>query len=131
MLVQLYQYKHEEVQFDDNRTTGESQTEDAVDQDPKSYFGVDVDELGAETWETVEYDDDPIQRRSVTVDGVTALSVLEAPDETDGENGEADDAGGTEYATLPGRPIQLRLDGGTERLEHAAVVDVQDHDPSS
>ena len=43
VLVHLYQYAHEELQYDDNRTAGESQTEDAVDQDPESYFGVVVD----------------------------------------------------------------------------------------
>ena len=42
MLVHLYQYAHEELQ-DDNRTAGESQTEEAVDHDPESYFGVVVD----------------------------------------------------------------------------------------
>jgi hypothetical protein len=43
MLVRLHQFEHEEVQFDDNRTTGESQTEDSVDKDPEEYFGTELD----------------------------------------------------------------------------------------
>jgi len=34
-----------------------------------------MEDLDVETWDTVEYEDDPIQRRSVTIDGVTAVSV--------------------------------------------------------
>ncbi len=101
MLVHCRQYKHEEVQFDDNRTTGESQTEDAVDPEPEEYFGKSIDEFDLETWETVEYEGDPIQRREVTIDGATAVSVQ--------ESGEPDDPG------LPGRTIQATLgrDGAT------------------
>lgn len=116
MLVHLTQYKHEEVQFDDNRTTGESQTEDAVNPDAADYFGADMDEFEVETWETVEHDGDPIQRRSVTVDGVTAVS---APRDSDTE----DDS------DLPGRTIQLRMEGERTSLEHAEIVEVQDETP--
>ncbi|WP_121742151.1 hypothetical protein [Natronorubrum halophilum] len=116
MLVQLDQYKHEEVQFDDNRTTGESQTEDSVNPDSEAYFGKDMDELDVETWETVEYEDDPIQRRSVTVSGITAVSVpQESTDEDDPD--------------LPGRTIQLRTGGDSEFFEQAVIVEVQDEDP--
>ncbi|PGF18240.1 hypothetical protein CP556_05425 [Natrinema sp. CBA1119] len=117
MLVELRQYKHEEVQFDDNRTTGESQTEDTVNPDADDYFGTDMDDLDVETWDTVEYEDDPIQRRSVTIDGVTAVSV--PGDSTE----EVEDPG------LPGRTIQLRMKGDLESLEHAEIVEVQDENP--
>jgi hypothetical protein len=115
MLVELRQYKHEEVQFDDNRTTGESQTEDAVNPDADDYFGTEMEDLDVETWDTVEYEDDPIQRRSVTIDGVTAVSVP-------GDSTEEDQ-------DLPGRTVQLRVKGGLESLEHAEIVEVQDENP--
>ncbi|EMA38335.1 hypothetical protein [Halobiforma nitratireducens] len=116
MLVHLRQYKHEEVQFDDNRTTGESQTEDSVDKGPEAYFGKNIDDFDLETWETIEYENDPIQRREVSVDGVTALSIPNEP--TD-----ADDPG------LPGRTLQLRLGGGMEFLANAQLVEAQDGNP--
>ncbi|NGM69859.1 hypothetical protein G6M89_12710 [Natronolimnobius sp. AArcel1] len=118
MLIHCRQYKHEEVQFDDNRTTGESQTEDAVDPEPEEYFGKSIDEFDLETWETVEYEGDPIQRRAVTIDGATAVSVQDASDD-------ADDS------ALPGRTIQIRLAGGTENLENAELVEVQDMEPQA
>ncbi|WP_436347433.1 hypothetical protein [Natronorubrum sp. FCH18a] len=116
MLVQLRQYKHEEVQFDDNRTTGESQTEDTVNPDSEEYFGKDMDELDVETWETVEHEDDPIQRRSVTIGGVTAVSVPRKPTDEDDPD-------------LPGQTIQLRMGGGIENLAQAEIVEVQDENP--
>ena len=125
MLVHLQQYKHEEVQFDDNRTTGESQTEDSLDKDSEEYFGEDVDEFDVVTWETVEHDGDPVQRRDVTIDGVTALSVPHQPAEGD----DSDIPGRTEDSDLPGRTIQVRKDGGIEHLEQAVIVEVQDDTP--
>ncbi|RKD95737.1 hypothetical protein [Halopiger aswanensis] len=116
MLVHLRQYKHEEVQFDDNRTTGESQTEDTVDKEPEEYFGESIDEFNLETWETIEYEDDPIQQRDVSIEGVTAVSVPK--EETD-----ADDP------DLPGKTIQLRMGGGIEYLDQAEIVEVQDLNP--
>ncbi|WP_246998644.1 hypothetical protein [Halosolutus gelatinilyticus] len=113
MLVHLRQYKHEEVQFDDNRTTGESQTEDTVNKEPEEYFGKNIDEFDMETWETVEYEDDPIQKRSVTIEGVTAVSVPQQPTDADDPD-------------LPGRTIQLRMGGGIEYLDQAEIVEVQD-----
>ncbi|WP_222916326.1 hypothetical protein [Natrinema sp. SYSU A 869] len=113
MLVQLRQYKHEEVQFDDNRTTGESQTEDTVNPDSEDYFGKDMDELDVETWETIKHEGDPIQRRSVTIGGVTAVSVPKEPTEEDDPD-------------LPGQTIQLRMGGGIENLAQAEIVEVQD-----
>lgn len=116
MLVHLQQYKHEEVQFDDNRTTGESQTEDSVDKDSEEYFGENLDHSEIETWETVEHEGDPIQRRDVSIGGVTAVSVPQEPtaeDDTD----------------LPGRTIQLRMGGGIEYLEQAVIVEAQDEQP--
>ena len=113
MLVQLRQYKHEEVQFDDNRTTGESQTEDTVNPDSEDYFGADIEEFDGETWDTVEYEGDPIQRRSISIDGVTAVSVPK--EETDEDDSD-----------LPGQTIQLRMGGGIEFVEQAEIVEVQD-----
>ncbi|ADB59655.1 hypothetical protein Htur_0759 [Haloterrigena turkmenica DSM 5511] len=113
MLVHLRQYKHEEVQFDDNRTTGESQTEDTVNPDAEDYFGKDMDEFDVETWDTVEYEGDPIERRSVTIEGVTAVSVPQEPTDEDDPD-------------LPGRTLQLRMGGGIEFMEQAEIVEVQD-----
>jgi len=116
MLVDLRQYKHEEVQFDDNRTTGESQTEDSLETDSEDYFGRDIESFDVETWETVEYEDDPIQQRYVTVGGVTAVSVPQEPTDEDDPD-------------LPGRTIQLRLGGGIEYLPQAEIVEVEDEAP--
>ena len=116
MLVHLEQYKHEEVQFDDNRTTGESQTEDTVDKDSEEYFGENIDQFDLETWETVEHEGDPIQRRDVTIDGVTAVSVPKEPTDEDDPD-------------LPGRTIQFRMGGGIEYIDQARIVEVQDHSP--
>ncbi|ELZ14946.1 hypothetical protein C477_19427 [Haloterrigena salina JCM 13891] len=113
MLVHLRQYKHEEVQFDDNRTTGESQTEDSVNPDAEDYFGKDMDEFDIETWDTVEYEGDPIERRSVTIEGVTAVSVPQEPTDEDDPD-------------LPGQTLQLRMGGGIEFMKQAEIVEVQD-----
>ncbi|MFC7007462.1 hypothetical protein [Halalkalicoccus salilacus] len=122
MLVYLHQYKHEEVQFDDNRTTGESQTEDTVDKDSEEYFGENVDQFESDTWETVEYEGDPIQRRSVTLSGVTAVSVPHDLNQLDeDEEGDPD---------LPGKSIQLRLGGGLEFIDNAVFVEAQDEEPA-
>lgn len=116
MLVDLKQYKHEEVQFDDNRTTGESQTEDSVEKDSEEYFGTNIEQFDVETWETIEYEGDPIQRRHASIDGVTAVTIPE--DET--EENDPD---------LPGRTLQLRMGGGIEHLHQAELVEVQDLSP--
>ncbi len=116
MLVHLKQYKHEEVQFDDNRTTGESQTEDTVDKEPEEYFGEDIDDFDLETWETIEYEDDPIQRRDVSVGSVAAVSVPEEPTDDDDPD-------------LPGRTTQLRMGGEIEYVEQSRIVEIQDEDP--
>lgn len=113
MLVHLQQYKREEVDIDDERTAGESQTEDAVDREPEEYFGGDLDLSGA-TWETVEYRGDPVQRREVELDGVTAVSM---PQDQDTES------------DLPGRTVQIRYGGGVEHLENAELVEAEDADP--
>lgn len=127
MLVNLYQYKHEEVQFDDNRTTGESQTEDTVDKDSEEYFGENIDQFDADTWETVEHEGDPIQRRSVTLSGVTAVSV---PQELNQEGTDEEPNNPSEDSDLPGKSIQLRLGGGLEFLDNAVFVEAQDQEPA-
>lgn len=116
MFVDLRQYKHEEVQFDDERTTGESQTEDTVDKDSEEYFGENIDTFDVETWETIEYDNDPIQRRYVMIGGVTAVSVPQEPTDEDDPD-------------LPGQTIQFRMGGGIEYFEQAEIVEIQDEDP--
>ncbi|MFC6903739.1 hypothetical protein [Halalkalicoccus tibetensis] len=116
MLVHLHQYKHEEVEFDDNRTAGESQTEDSVNKDSEEYFGENIEDFDADTWETVEYEGDPIQRRTITLDGVTAVSVPQQGNREDDSD-------------LPGRTIQLRLGGGEEFVEQAVFVEAQDNAP--
>ncbi|GAB7019637.1 hypothetical protein JCM18750_24980 [Halostagnicola bangensis] len=118
MLVHLQQYKHEEVQFDDNRTTGESQTADSIDRDSEEYFGEDIDEFDIATWETVEHEGDPIQRRDVTITEATAVSVPEQPTDDDDPD-------------LPGRTLQIRTGGDIEHLEQAVIVEVQDADPEA
>ncbi len=118
MLVQIHQFKHEEVQFDDNRTTGESQTEDSIEKDPEEYFGRDLD-IDADTWATVEYEGDPIQRREITLDGVTAVSM---PSDLDAD-GKSDDPG------LPGETVQVRYQGTIEEFEHARLVEASDSSP--
>ena len=116
MLAHLHQYQHEQVE-DANRTAGESQTEDSVDKDSEEYFGENVEDFEAETWETVDHEGDPVQRRSVTIGNVTAVSVPQEPTEDDDPD-------------LPGVTIQVRLDGGnTEYVEQAVVVEVQDEAP--
>jgi len=116
MLAQLRQYKHEEVQFDDNRTTGESQTEDTVNPNAEDYFGTDMDDLDIETWDTVEYEGDPIQRRALTIDGVTAVSV-------------PDDSLEEDESALPGHTIQIRTAGDIETIANAEIVEIQDEQP--
>ncbi|ELZ26050.1 hypothetical protein [Natrinema limicola] len=113
MLAQLRQYKHEEVQFDDNRTTGESQTEDAVNPDAEDYFGAEMDDLDVETWDTVEYEGDPIQRRTLAIDGVTAVSV-------------PDDSLEEDESALPGHTIQIRTAGDSETIANTEIVEIQD-----
>ena len=116
MLVHLHQFKREEVDFDDNRTAGESQTEDAVDKETEEYFGSDAEGFEAETWETVEHEGDPIQRRSVSIGGVNAVSVPQEPAEGDDSD-------------LPGRTLQIRMGGEQELVEQAVIVEVQDEEP--
>lgn len=116
MLVHLHQYKHEEVAFDDNRTAGESQTEDAVNKDSEEYFEENIEKFGVDTWETVEYEGDPVQRRTVSISGVTAVSVPQDSTEEDDPD-------------LPGRTIQFRFGGGIEFLDQAVFVEAQDEEP--
>ena len=115
MLASLYQHKHEEV-ADENRTAGESQTEDSVNKDAEEYFGTNMDDLDVETWATVEYEGDPIQRRTVVLDDVVAISVPEEPAEDDDPD-------------LPGQTIQVRTGGGEEFVSQAEIVEVQDAAP--
>ncbi|MFC6835064.1 hypothetical protein [Halomarina ordinaria] len=115
MLVYLHQYKHEEVQ-EGRRTSGESQTEDAVDKDAEEYFGENISDFDVETWATVEHEGDPVQRRTLTLDGVAAVSVPAEPAEDDDP-------------ALPGRTLQIRTGGGETFVPQAEIVEVQDATP--
>lgn len=116
MLVDLKQYRHEDVQGADNKAVGESQTEDTVDKSSEEYFGENIDEFDLETWETVDHQGTPIERRYVTISGVTAVSLPDEPTDEDDPD-------------LPGRTIQLRLGGGVNHLPQAELVEVEDENP--
>ena len=115
MFAHVHQYQHEQV-ADSNRTAGESQTEDSVNKDAEEYFGKSMDEFDIETWETVEYEGDPIQRRIIALDDVLAISVPENPADDDDPD-------------LPGRTIQVRTGGDETFISQAEIVDVQDSPP--
>ncbi|WP_458204505.1 hypothetical protein [Haladaptatus sp. NG-SE-30] len=115
MLVHVHQYQHEQVE-DGNRTAGESQTEDSVNKDTEEYFGTSMSDFDVEIWETVEHEDDPIQRRSITIDEVVALSVPEEPADDDDPD-------------LPGQTIQIRTGGEEQFIPQAEIVEVQDANP--
>lgn len=114
MLAYLHQYQHEQVQ-DGNRTAGESQTEDSVNKDAEEYFGESMADFDTETWETVEHDGDPIQRRSITLEA-TAISVPQEPAEDDDPD-------------LPGRTLQVRRGGDQTFVPQAEIVEVEDENP--
>jgi hypothetical protein len=83
----------------------------AVGRDTREYF--DQDELGHDGgWNQFEHDDRIIQRRGVTYDSVTEISVPE-------ELGDPDDSD-----NLPGLNVQLISDGGNEFVENVRVVEV-------
>lgn len=103
MLVYLYQYRSGDA--------GHARESAAVDHDSESYF--DVDDLAVDEWERIERDGTDLQRRARQFDEVTAVSVPEGA-------GDAD---------LPGKTIQLRVDGGEEYVEHAELIEIQDPDP--
>ncbi|WP_101297770.1 hypothetical protein [Halegenticoccus soli] len=106
MLAYLYQYRR-----DDAKETVESGDE-PVDTDSEEYFG--TEEVGPEDeWERVEYGDQTILRKPVTYENVTRVSVPE-----DGEPRE-----------VPGRTIQLRIDGETKYVEGAEIAEITDEDP--
>jgi hypothetical protein len=117
MFVDLKQYKHEEAEHN-NKATSEGQTSDTFEKGSEEYFGENVDDFDVETWETVEYDGDPVQRRYVTVGGATAVSVPKEPADQDDPD-------------LPGRTIQLRFGGGIEYLPQAEIVEVEDENPAA
>lgn len=106
MLVHLEQYDHDDV---DDAVRSEGDVD--PDRDQKEYFG--EDDVGPEEWERVTEGGETLLRRSISKDGVTAVSV---PQE------ESDD-------TLPGKTIQLRIEGGETYVENAEIVEVQDSDP--
>lgn len=114
MLVYLHQYQHEQVE-DGNRTAGESQTEDSVDKDPEEYFDENTNDLDVDTWETVEHEGDPIQRRTVTFQAA-AVSVPQEPADDDDPD-------------LPGRTLQVRTGDGETFVPQARIVEVEDHNP--
>lgn len=106
MLVHFEQYHHDEA---DDAVRSEGDVD--PDRDPESYFG--KDDLEAEEWERVTEDGETLLRRSVSLDGVTAVSV---PQEESHED-------------LPGKTIQIRKEGGEEYIDNAEIVEVQDREP--
>ena len=105
MLVYLHEYRPDDA--------GNAREGEPLDLDSESYF--DVDDLTLDEWEYVRRDDRDLQRRSRQFDEVTAVSVPEGPADDDDD--------------LPGKTIQLRLDGGSEYVEHAELIEVQDASP--
>jgi hypothetical protein len=102
VIVHVHQYRD-----GDAKTTVEEGGE-VVSQDTQEYFA--ADELGPdEGWNQFEHGDRVIQRRGVTYEGVTSVSLPE-------ELGEGDD--------LPGMDVQLVVEGGNEFVENARVVEV-------
>jgi hypothetical protein len=105
VLVYLHQYRE-----DDANETVRSDAEVAPEIDETEYFG--VDDLTLDEWERVERDDRVLQRRTLTYEGVTAVSVPQ------------DDS-----SDLPGRTLQLRTESETEYVDDAVLVEAQDNDP--
>lgn len=103
----MYLHEYRTADAGNERT----ETSEALDRDTSAYF--DVDDLALDEWELLERDGQDLQRRAREFDEVTAVSVPR--DESDGD--------------LPGRTIQLRLDGGTEHVDNAGIIEVQDNDP--
>jgi hypothetical protein len=104
VIVHLHQYRD-----GDAKTTVESGDE-VVSQDTQEYF--DTDELGPdEGWNQFEHGDRIIQRRGVTYEGVTEISMPEELEES---------------GDVPGLDIQLIVDGTNEFVENARIVEVTD-----
>lgn len=103
MIVHLHQFRD-----GDAKTTVEH-GEDVVGRDTQEYF--DERDLGPdEGWCQFEYRDRIIQRRELTYDDVTNVSLPE-------DSGE-------ERVDLPGMDVQLIVDGGNEFVENARIVEV-------
>ncbi|AUV81637.1 hypothetical protein C2R22_08195 [Salinigranum rubrum] len=103
MIVHVHQYRD-----GDAKTTVE-QGDEVVSQDTQEYF--DKDELGPdEGWTQFEYGDRVIQRRGVTYDDVTSVSL---PEELGEEGGD-----------LPGTDVQFIVEGGNEFVENVRIVEI-------
>ena len=109
MLVHLRQYREDDA-TDSVRSGGDVDP----DRDDEAYFGTDAP---GEDWERTEYDGRTVQHRTVTRDGVTAVSLPSVDDR--------------ERSDLPGLTVQLRVGGGIEYVESAEVVEATDADPDS
>lgn len=92
-----------------------SEGEVSPERDPADYFGTDDFEQGldAAEWKRVTVDGEILFRRSMTIEGVTAVSVPQ--EET--------------HEYLPGKMIQVRKDGGEEYVGNAEIVETQDRNP--
>lgn len=119
MLVHLRQYGR-----DDASESVTSGGEVHPDRDPEDYFG--TSDLDSEEWERVDGDEGEATFlvRTVTLDGVSAVSVPES--ESDDDGGPAPD----DAEELPGRTLQLRRGGEQSYVEHAEIVEIQDSNPS-
>lgn len=121
MIVYLHQYRtyraDEEFKSEDDSDadaqidTGEGG--DPANQDSEEYFN--KDELGPEEeWEKVSYGDRFLERRPLTYENVTRVSVprdVEEPSDT------------------PGETIQLNIDAETMYVEDAVLIELTDEDP--
>lgn len=116
MLVHLRQYRR-----DDAGDAVKSDGEVSPDRDPERYFG--KSDVGSDEWDRVDDADGSLLVRSVTLDGVSAVSAPE--EESDEDDGPARD----DVEELPGRTLQIRHDGEEEYVAHAEIVEIQDANP--
>lgn len=110
MLVHFEQYHRDEA-----KDTVRSEGDVSPDRDPDDYFGTEdfEEKSDADEWERVTEGDETLLRRSVSIEGVTAVSV---PQEESNED-------------LPGKTIQIRVGGEEEYVENAEIIEVQDREP--
>lgn len=110
MLVYLHQYRENDA----NESVGGD--EPSIDVSPGEYFN--VDELAVDEWNQVERGGHQILRRAVSYENVARVSVPERGVSEEGDS-----------SPLPGERIQLRVDGETEYVENATLVEITDETP--
>lgn len=116
MLVELHQYRDDDA-TDSLRSEGSVEPET----DAEEYMG--EDELEPDEWERVERDGRTLQRRTVSFEEVSAVSLPDADESAPNQPEAGSDP------DLPGRTVQVRFGGGTEYVEQAELVEAVDPDP--